>query len=561
MYTAYYGFREKPFALTPDPKYLFLSATHREVLGHLVYGIEQGEGFMAISGEVGTGKTTLCRTLLDRLTASCEIAFLFNPMLSPVELIQAINGELGISRFGESRPELLDILNTFLLAKHDEGRRVLVIIDEAQNLPIETLEQLRLLSNLESRTSKLLQIVLIGQPELDELLATRELRQLRQRISVWWGLGPLHRSETGEYVEHRLRIASGADRPIFTRAALALVHRYSRGVPRVINVLCDRCLLAGYGDQSAQIGPGIVRRVAREIRLDRSPAWLPSPAVLTAALGIFVAAVASAVLLRGDPQPPDPRRLPAPPVVAARPPVPVPAAAFPEAPPTPEVPPLRDAEALDELLTLQDPATTHTATLAALLRAWGLEEDDARASTFRDLLTQLEGRGLRTRSLTSIRELRELDVPAIVRLVDAQGVAHSALVRALSNDSADLEAVVPGQVVRLPIGELEQRWERPGYAIWSDPARLPAHLILGSSGPPVVWLQEVLADLGHYDGVQHGRFDEPTREAVEDFQHALGLSEDGNVGPITQVRLYQALPEYRTPTLARGADARSATAP
>jgi type II secretory pathway predicted ATPase ExeA len=168
MYAEHYGFREKPFALSPDPRYLFLSASHREVLGHLVYGIEQGEGFMAISGEVGTGKTTLCRTLLERLGSSCEIAFLFNPTLEPTDLIKAINGEFGLSTYGDSRAELLDVLNTFLLDRHAEGRRVLVIIDEAQNLPIPTLEQLRLLSNLETHTAKLLQIVLIGQPDMEK---------------------------------------------------------------------------------------------------------------------------------------------------------------------------------------------------------------------------------------------------------------------------------------------------------------------------------------------------------------------------------------------------------
>ena len=265
MYTPYYGFHEKPFALSPDPRFLYLSGSHREVLGHLVYGIEQGEGFMAITGEVGTGKTTLCRTLLRRLGSDTEVAFLFNPTLTPLELLKAINGEFGLSTFGESRPELTDVLNAFLVESRAEGRRVLLIIDEAQNLATETLEQLRLLSNLETETSKMLQIVLLGQPELDQKLAAQNLRQLRQRISVWSHLGPMNAEETAEYVRHRLRVA-GQERPIFTDRALRTVHHLSGGVPRLINLICDRSLLAGYADQKAQIGRRLVMRAAGELR-------------------------------------------------------------------------------------------------------------------------------------------------------------------------------------------------------------------------------------------------------------------------------------------------------
>jgi general secretion pathway protein A len=279
MYTPYYGFREKPFNLSPDPRFLYLSGSHREVLGHLVYGIEQGEGFMAITGEVGTGKTTLCRTLLRRLGAESEVAFIFNPTLTPLELLKAINSEFGLSTFGDSRPELTDALNDFLLEQRHEGRRVLLIVDEAQNLSTETLEQLRLLSNLETETSKLLQIVLLGQPELDQKLSAKDLRQLRQRISVWWHLGPLDAAETREYVRHRLRVAGAQERPIFTDAALRTLHQLSKGVPRVINLLCDRALLAGYADQKAQIGRRLVLRAAVELRPARprrrlARAWL-----------------------------------------------------------------------------------------------------------------------------------------------------------------------------------------------------------------------------------------------------------------------------------------------
>lgn len=265
MYTAFYGLREKPFALSPDPRFLYLAGSHREALAHLLYGIEEGEGFISVTGEVGTGKTTLCRTLLERLDGDIELAFLFNPSRTALELLQSICAEFGLPAEGLARRSLMNQLDAFLVERKRQGRRVLLIIDEAQTLSENTLEQVRLLSNLETSREKLIQILLLGQPELDRKLDGRGLRQLRQRISVRWKLEPLGPQETRAYVRHRLSVAAGEPRDLFTEAALREVHRRTGGVPRLVNQLCDRSLLAGYAARAAQIRPALVRAAAREI--------------------------------------------------------------------------------------------------------------------------------------------------------------------------------------------------------------------------------------------------------------------------------------------------------
>jgi general secretion pathway protein A len=232
----------------------------------MLYGIEQGEGFIAITGEVGTGKTTLCRTLLQRIEPGTEVAFIFNPQLSALELLQAISAELGLETGDRTRRELTDQLNRFLLTRRQEDHRVLLIIDEAQNLAPDALEQVRLLSNLETNTAKLIQIILIGQPELDATLEQPSLRQLCQRISVRWRLAPLSTNETREYIRHRLRIAAGAPRELFTELAMREIHRRSQGIPRVVNLLCDRALLAGYAASAKAIGLGLVTQTQKELR-------------------------------------------------------------------------------------------------------------------------------------------------------------------------------------------------------------------------------------------------------------------------------------------------------
>jgi len=288
MYTSYFGLGEKPFSITPDPRYLYMSGRHAEALAHLLYGINESGGFVQLTGEVGTGKTTVVRTLLSRMPPHADVALILNPRVTPTEFLQSICEELGVPISDSERrslKRLVDALNRRLLAAHGAGRRVVLIVDEAQNLSPEVLEHVRLLTNLETPTQKLLQILLIGQPELRELLDLPQLRQLAQRVTGRYHLEPLSRAETFHYVRHRLRVA-GATADIFTAGALREVHRLSGGIPRVINVCCDRALLGAYTRETRKLNAKLVRRAAGEVYGRRfAPAWIGWAAAALAAIG------------------------------------------------------------------------------------------------------------------------------------------------------------------------------------------------------------------------------------------------------------------------------------
>ena len=268
MYEAFYGLKQNPFNVTPDPQFLYLGEKHREALAHLVYGVKQKKGFIVITGEVGTGKTTLIRCLLERFDGSngTKAAFLFNPKLSATDFLQFILKDLGLTVQGKTKGDSLHTLNEYLLQTYEKGEKVILIVDEAQGLHPHVLEEIRLLSNLETSKSKLLQIILVGQPELDRTLSRGEFRQIRQRINMRYSLQPLSEEETKEYIEKRLQIA-GAQDPIFTRRAIDEVYRKSRGIPRLINILCDNALLSGYGSEQVRIDQKLIRDVARDLKL------------------------------------------------------------------------------------------------------------------------------------------------------------------------------------------------------------------------------------------------------------------------------------------------------
>lgn len=270
MYEQFYGLKESPFKITPDPRYLFFSRNHREAYDHILYGLTQRTGFIQITGEVGAGKSTLCRAVLESLDDSYATALILNPVMTGIQLLRSILTELGLNGRGNDRLRLYERLNQFLLEQLGREVDVVLVIDEAQDMSDDLLEQVRLLSNLETDDRKLLQIVLIGQPELRDKLDRRELRQLKQRITVRFHLGSIDRQETPAYLQHRLQVAGSSGRPSFSPWALWSIYRYSRGVPRLINAVADKTLLAGYVDGCDHLGFRQVRRAVRDLEGKRS---------------------------------------------------------------------------------------------------------------------------------------------------------------------------------------------------------------------------------------------------------------------------------------------------
>jgi general secretion pathway protein A len=354
MYEAFYSLEDPPFVLTPDPRFLLRSKGHHEILAALLYGITSQKGLMALVGDVGTGKTTLCRTLLRELPDSVQSALVLNPHLSDAELIGTILDDLGVERRGTAKGELLATLSQYLLAAGSEGKTVLVIVDEAQQMSVESLEQIRILSNLETATRKLLQILLVGQPELEEKLKLNELRQLDQRIGIRCYLKPLPRKETYRYVEHRLRIAGLPGALPFTRSALGKIHQYSHGIPRVINLVCDRALMAGYSNRVREITPTLVTSAVRNLEGGRhgrnryTRTWSPGGKLRRAAVvaGVLTVLGAGGAAAYWSGWYPGPLKLtgrlakpaPAPAPAASTPAATVPAVPASPAPPSPPAP-------------------------------------------------------------------------------------------------------------------------------------------------------------------------------------------------------------------------------
>jgi len=311
MYLEFYGLKEKPFSLTPDPQFLYMSESHRTAIDSLLYGIRQREGFMVVTGDIGTGKTTICRSLLDKLDRNVKTAVIFNSFLTERELLRAILQDLGFASIGRSKTERIDALNRFLVEQLSQGEHVLLIIDEAQNLSIPVLEQIRMLSNLETAKEKMLQIILLGQLELNQKLRSAKLKQLNQRIAIRHHILPLNREETESYIYQRLTVAGSHGGVTFSKSALNEIYRFSQGIPRLINLLCDRTLIGGFVDETFHIDKGVVRKAikdlgGKEVITPTYPSFAWSryfPPLRIFLLVILCLVLAGMILLKYDPFP------------------------------------------------------------------------------------------------------------------------------------------------------------------------------------------------------------------------------------------------------------------
>jgi general secretion pathway protein A len=552
MYLAFFGLNEKPFSITPDPRYLYLSERHAEAMAHLLYGVNEAGGFVQLTGEVGTGKTTIVRSLLAQAPKNAEIALILNPRMTAPEFLLTICEELGIGvpdSATESLKDLVDILSQYLLRAHAGGRRVVVVVDEAQNLAPEVLEQVRLLTNLETNTQKLLQIILIGQPELRELLARNELRQLAQRITGRYHLNPLSPEETTAYVRHRLRVA-GATADIFNRFALEEIYRLSGGVPRVINVICDRALLGGYSLDRHRITGPLVRNAATEVFGKRfTPPWLPWAGTAVVAVILVVASLA---LWRLQPwswaraRTAAPTHAATPASTSSQATGDATAAVAAAKPAVPAAPAAAPTEPLSDLLTRYSQATSTDAAFTTLFGLWGIhytpDGTDPCTQATQHGLACLTERG-------SLGQLLLYNRPAILILTDATGGSHEVVLTRLDGERASIDlGKAPHQVGD---GELSSYWMGDYVMLWRPEAAPVQTLSPGMRGDGVRWLRRSLEKLAGVSaaGSASDVYDASLSGLVRQFQRNHRLAVDGIAGVRTQVALAGAVASPGSPFL------------
>jgi general secretion pathway protein A len=613
VYTRHFGLKEIPFSIAPDPAYLYMSPRHQEALGHLLYGTGRYGGFVQLTGEVGTGKTTIIRTLLAQRLDNVDVAMIHNPRQSEREFVQSICDELHIAYAkpadgsAPTLKTLVDALNEYLVARHAEGRRTVLIIDEAQQLAPDVLEQVRLLTNLETHKEKLLRIMLVGQPELAELLARQDLRQLAQRITARYHLTPLSTDETGEYIAHRLQVAGGA-RDLFTPAAVKRIHKYSGGVPRLVNVLCDRALLGAYAQSVRQVTPEMVELAAREVFGSDLPApraapaptqtsavrrrrprewqvtqrlrawtwpWLAMPVIglITACLALMIWRALPASHPVSTPEStvevapmagtleqstePATESAPKPAPTTARPqPQPVPA---PTTTSTPAQGPTTASTATgpaaqtgpaepvaSPLNAAIAPLNTQVQKLAQLWQpGYRLARGEkACTSLHRDRLECLKGNG-------EWADLSAMNVPAVLTLNRNSGL-HYVLLQSLDRDSATFAGA--NGPVTLPLAAIDPVWTGEYLALWR---RETDETTIGpeTRGEPVLWLRKRLqARLGHAVGdPADPLWDEQLRKAVAGVQANLGIKADG----LASGRTLLALSSLPGPQLGGGKPAKT----
>jgi general secretion pathway protein A len=582
MYSAYFRLKEPPFSLSPDPRFLYMSERHREGMAHLYYGIQQPGGFVLLTGEIGSGKTTLCRSLVKQLPLEADVALILNPRLTVIELLATICDELGVSQPAGTRSikGLIDALNRRLLEAFGQGRRTVLIIDEAQNLDSDVLEQIRLLTNLETSKEKLLQIVLIGQPELLQLLRQKRLMQLAQRITAQYHLTALSRGETIAYIRHRLSVAGRSD-PVFTVPAMHYVYRYSRGVPRLINIICDRALLGAYTSDMRQVEAGIVRRASRETQgmvpwyRRIHPAWSAGYAGLAILMvgGALYFGTDNLSVQRNDGT-----------VIQTA----LPAAGSEAVPAKPQIrseradasipgpaengstqtEPPKAAEAQSQPTSeAASDAAPDDARLAAILADTSLRSSSA--SSFGSLYSRLglkipqdqlssgceAGAALGFDCLSRVgnwTKLRYYDLPAILDLTLPSGARRRVTLVGLGERKATL--AIGDREYTFPLEEIDSAWDGSFILVWRLP--FPARqLALGARGEDVVWVRKALdaVEGKPSGGAESDDYNEGLRQRVIAFQRNQSLPHDGMVGSATLVRLSLAVMGSNAPSLSRHA--------
>lgn len=550
MYLHHFALAEAPFSIAPDPRYLYMSQRHQEALAHLLYGLSGEGGFVLLTGEIGAGKTTVCRCLLEQIPEACDVAYIFNPKLTVLELLETLCSEFRIQVPPQARSvkQWVDAINDYLLDGHARGRHAVLIIDEAQNLSPEVLEQMRLLTNLETHQRKLLQIILIGQPELATILAQPALRQLAQRVVARYHLGALSRNEVAAYVWHRLSVA-GVSQRIIPKRLMGQLHRLSDGTPRIINLLCDRALLGAYVEGKQVVDGGTLQRAALEVFPANKPISRVSlPAVL---LGLLLAAALAAagwwwmtqrqhaVATPPKVQPTKPAAIT--PSAAVAPPAVAPAA--PKVEPAPvetaptaisqaeSSPPASVASETMPLAWPKDVARAQSRDLAfaALFQAWGLAYtpgDYCKAS-----------RELRCRTARSgIEELRQINRPALLYLIDKDGHEFHATLLGLQAQAATLQ--IAGTSHSVSLEELAAHWSGRSTILWRAPSQDIERLRSGERGPDVRWLAAQLDKaLGPLATAGEPQLDSAMRQRIKQFQLAYALVPDGQLSLPTLVRL------------------------
>ncbi len=541
MYATHFGLKREPFSIAPDPRYLFMSERHREALAHLLYGVGGGGGFVLLTGEIGAGKTTVCRAFLEQIPRRCNVAYIFNPKLTVPELLRSVCEEFGIPGLtadggNETTKGHIDALNEFLLRTHAVGQNNVLIIDEAQNLAPEVLEQLRLLTNLETSERKLLQIILIGQPELRDILKQPELEQLAQRVIARFHLDALSAKETAQYIKHRLGIAGRLDSNLFDPAAAARVHQLTGGVPRRINLLCDRALLGAYAQGQHTVGKAVVDQAATEVfGLETLPkalrqsasgvATAPWPVWAWALIGVGVLMASAGLLTAGQRS----DWWGAPPKAAVKPAL-APQAAKPLPPPT-QASPITVSTRLQLDQTEADTPRNEDQAWQVLSQRWGIRLEGS------DPCAKAERQGLQCfKSSNGLALIRQLGRPVMLVMSDEQGRAVYGVLTHLGPDWATVALGAQSQTVSLTA--LSMAWRGDFMTLWRSPEGYRQKLTLGSKGPAVDWLATQLARLRQEPTPPAGqRLDDGMQARLSAFQVSQGIKPDGMAGAMTFMQI------------------------